>query len=83
MHVTCVQDVAGLLQDHLQRSDSLVTAIFCHHCNLLLQDALSLDVLLRIVPLLRTEQQAAVYKAFLQCIVELLDTGKPTFPCLL
>ncbi|KAL0044984.1 hypothetical protein WJX82_004172 [Trebouxia sp. C0006] len=70
-----LQDVAGLLQDQLQRSDSLVTAIFCQHCNLLLQDALSLDVLLRIVPLLRTEQQAAVYKAFLQCIAEPLDTG--------
>lgn len=81
--MTCLQDVAGLLQDQLQRSDSLVTAIFYRHCNLLLQDALSLDMLLRIVPLLRTEQQAAVYKAFLQCIVEPLETGRPTFPCLL
>ncbi|DBA84407.1 TPA: hypothetical protein ACH3X1_006045 [Trebouxia sp. C0004] len=69
-----LQDVAGLLQDQLQRSGSLVTAIFCQHCNLLLQDALSLDMLLRIVPLLRTEQQAAVYKAFLESIVAPLDT---------
>ncbi|KAL0019081.1 hypothetical protein WJX79_005114 [Trebouxia sp. C0005] len=69
-----LQDVAGLLQDQLQRSDSLVTAIFCQHCTLLLQDALSLDMLLRILPLLRTEQQAAVYKAFIQCIAKPIDT---------
>ena len=74
--VTLVQEVAGLLQDQLQRSDPLITVIYCHQTGLLLQDAQSLDVFLRIVPLLMPKQQALVYNSFFQCVGKLVSAGR-------
>ncbi len=62
-----LQDVTGLLQDQLQHNDQLVDIIFCEHAHLLLQNGPSLDVFLRIVPLLRPDQQASVYQALCTC----------------
>lgn len=73
---TLVQEVAGLLQDQLQHSDPLVKVILCQHTALLLQDAQSLDVFLRIVPLLMPKQQALVYSSLFQCVGMLLTEGQ-------
>lgn len=57
-----------MLQHELQQSPALLEAIYCQHAHLLLQDATSLDVLLRMVPLFKAEQQIAVYQALRACL---------------
>lgn len=59
-----VQEVAGLLQDQLQRHACLVSSLLGQHAALLLEHGPSLDILLRIVPLLPPTQQADVYQSF-------------------
>ena len=57
------QEVTGLLQHELQKSAVLLHTMYCQHSRTLLQDAASLEVLLRMVPLFEDEQQTAVYRA--------------------
>ena len=63
-----MQEVTGLLQHELQQSTALLETIYCHHAYLLLQDAISLDVLLCMLPLFKTDQQTAVYQALHACL---------------
>ena len=58
-----MQEVTGLLQNELQKSPALLRTVYCQHAHMLLQDAASLDVLVRMVPLFPADQQAAVYQA--------------------
>ena len=64
-----IQEVTGLLQHELQQNGALLEAIYCRHAQLLLQEATSQEVLLRMVPLFKAEQQIAIYKALDLCIV--------------
>lgn len=52
-----------MLQHELQKNAALLQTVYCHHAHILLQDAAPLDVLLRMVPLFKAEQQVAVYQA--------------------
>lgn len=58
-----MQEVTGQLQHELQKSPALLHTVYCQHAHMLLQDAASLDVLLRMVPLFKADQQRAVYQA--------------------
>ena len=71
VHDVDAQEVAGLLQDHLQRHACLVSSLLGRHAALLLDHSPSLDIFLRIVPLLQPEQQAQTYSSFVACIAVL------------
>lgn len=79
-----MQEVAGLLQHELQKSPALLHAVYCQHAHLLLQDAASLGVLLRMVPLFQAEQQAAIYCALHSALLAAPQTkGRQAFCYLL
>lgn len=77
----CVQEVAGLLQDQLQRHACLVGSLLGRHIALLLDHGPSLDTLLRIVPLLQPMQQAQVYQSFAACFALLPSSGTLAATC--
>ena len=80
VHV-CVQDVAGLLQDQLQRHACIVSSLLGRHVALLLDHSPSLDTLLRIVPLLQPKQQAQVYQSFAACFAMLPSSSTLAATC--
>lgn len=63
MTVSLAQEVTGLLQHELQKNAALLHTVYCQQTHTLLQDAASLEVLLRMVPLFEDEQQSHVYRA--------------------
>lgn len=80
--MSLAQEVTGLLQHELQKSAVLLHMVYCQHTHTLLQDAASLEVLLRMVPLFEEEQQTAVYQALHSSLPRTLTEGSWTV-CLL
>ena len=76
------QEVTGLLQHELQKSAVLLRMVYCQHTHTLLQDAASLDVLLRMVPLFEDEQQTDVYQALHSSLPRALTEGRRILCCL-
>ena len=68
--------MTGLLQHELQKSAALLHTVYCQQTHILLQDAASLEVLLRMVPLFEEEQQTAVYQALHSSLPRLNTEGK-------